>query len=64
MNCNCKWTESILGLAIFVVTLWPSLLNAMLNKWIVILAAVLLVMHAWGCHNCACMKEMPKKKKR
>jgi len=65
-NCNCRWTETILGVVILIVTLWPALLGNSVSMWIVIITAVLLILHAWTCKNCAYMmpREMPKKRRR
>lgn len=64
---NCKWTHGVLGLAILVVTLWPNLIGAMASKWVVIIAALIVLVHACACKNCSCGamgKEMPKKRRR
>lgn len=59
MNCNCKWTETVLAIIILVFAFWTSWAY---SQWVVIIAAVLLLIHAWACKSCAnCdMKEMPK----
>ena len=61
-NCNCKWTETILGLVILIVTLWPNILGTGASWWVVVIAAILLVVHAWSCGKCGmCMhEEMPR----
>ena len=51
-NCNCRWTETILGVAILIVTLWPNFLGISASWWIVVVAAVILILHAWSCKNC------------
>lgn len=65
-HCNCKWTETVLGLILLIVTIWPTLLGATASMWVVIVAAVVLILHAWCCGCCgSCMHdEMPKKRKR
>ena len=64
MNCNCKWVETVLGLVILVVTIWPGILGAGATRWVVIVAAALLLIHAWKCQNCGtCMPETASKKK-
>jgi len=58
MNCNCKYMETIFGLAILIVTIWPDLIGASASRVVVIIAAALLVLHAWSCKNCGmCMPE-------
>jgi len=64
-NCNCKWTEIILGVLILVFAWWATAYS----QWIVTIAAVLLLLHALSCKNCGrCsehqMKPVAKKKKR
>jgi len=54
MECNCKWTETILGIVILVFALW----GGMYADWVIIISAVLLLIHAWKCKNCGtCMPE-------
>ncbi len=65
MGCNCKWTEIVFGVVIFVLAVWPQLFGAMVSKWVVGIAAVLLVFHALTCKNCgACGPNMKPAKKR
>ena len=45
MGCNCKAVETILLLAIIVFTLW----SVAYSSWIVIIAAVLLLIHSMKC---------------
>lgn len=55
MGCNCRWCETILALIILVFALF---VNASWGEWVVIIAAVLLLIHAWSCKNCGtCMPE-------
>jgi phosphatidylglycerophosphate synthase len=54
MECNCKWTETILALVIIVFAFW----EVTYSMWIIIIAAVLLLIHAFRCKNCGtCMPE-------
>ena len=66
MNCNCKWTQTILGLLILLVVIWPGIFSAVVNKWILIVVAILLVLHSFCCKSCGVHKhaEMPKKRRR
>ena len=48
MNCNCQWTELILGIAIIVFAWWQT----SSSQWIVIIAAALLILHSFSCKNC------------
>jgi len=66
MHCNCKWTDTVLGLVILVVTLWPNLLGSSASWWVTLVAAVLVVLHAWSHSHCEhdMMKEMPKARRR
>lgn len=52
MNCNCKWFETVLAVVIFVFAVWPELVGMVASKWIIAIAAVLLLIHAWSCRNC------------
>ena len=67
MECNCKMTDSILGIVILVFAIWPTqIFSAMVSKWIIIVAAILLLIHAYKCNTCAVPmdKKAGKKKKR
>ena len=45
MGCNCKGIELVLAIVILVFALWQTTYSS----WIVIIAAVLLVLHALSC---------------
>ena len=63
MECNCKMTDSILGIVILVFAIWPTqIFSAMVSKWIIIVAAILLLIHAYKCNTCAALKGKGKKK--
>ncbi|MEK6889059.1 MAG: hypothetical protein AABW80_03035 [Nanoarchaeota archaeon] len=50
MGCNCKVTEAVIAIVIIVFALWSGLSWA---KWIVVIAAVLLLIHSCACKSCA-----------
>jgi len=53
MNCNCKWVELVLAVVILVFTIWPSqILSAGISWWLVVIAAVLLIVHSLFCSKC------------
>lgn len=64
MGCKCNVVEILLGIAIIVFALWETAAS----QWIVIVAAVLLILHALACKSCkgccgTCdMKSMPAKR--
>jgi hypothetical protein len=49
MGCNCKWTEIVLAIVILVFVFWVTTAS----QWIVAIAAILLLIHALMCKNCA-----------
>lgn len=61
-NCNCKVTEIVLGLVILVFALWETTFS----KWVIVVAAILLLLHAFSCKNCgvSVSGEVPKAKSR
>lgn len=63
-NCNCRWAETIFGVVILIVTIWPGLLGASASMWVVIVVAALLVIHAWTCANCCSVPGKSSKKKK
>ena len=62
MGCNCKLTEIILGVVILVWILWTDLLGIP-SKWVIIIAAALLLLHAFRCDRGCGVANMPKAKK-
>ena len=66
MNCNCKWCTTIIGIVILVFAFLEGVTG--LNMWIIVIAAILLIIHAFKCKNCGiCAPEMatkPDKKRR
>jgi len=52
MGCNCKWTEIIIAIVIFVMVVWPGLLGSSVSNWVVAIAAIALFLHALMCKNC------------
>lgn len=57
MGCNCKWTEIIIAIIIFVTAMWPNFFGSA-SRWITVIAAIALFLHAILCKNCGkCMPE-------
>lgn len=53
IDFNCRWVEGILAVAILVFTWWPTaIFSAVASKWIVLVSAALLLVHALGCRKC------------
>ncbi len=46
MKCNCMVTELIIGIVILIFAIWPALLGPTISNWIVIIAAIVLILHA------------------
>ena len=60
MGCNCKWTEVVLGV---IIILFAVVFNVSWGEYIVVIAAALLVIHAFSCGNCgSCASPAPKAK--
>ncbi|MCH7567971.1 MAG: hypothetical protein IIA87_00985 [Nanoarchaeota archaeon] len=58
MKCNCKWCTSIMAIVILVFLFWQTVAST----WIIAIAAILLLVHAWVCKNCGiCSPEMAAK---
>ena len=59
MGCNCKNFSAILGLIIVIFSFVEFY-----SKWIIVVAAALIIVHAMKCSNMSCgMPEGKKKKK-
>lgn len=62
MNCNLM--QIILGVIILVFALWATAISG----WIIVIAAILIIVHGAFCKNCYTMElqksEAPKKKRR
>ena len=52
MKGNCKWIQAVLLLVILIVTIWPNLIGATASFWVIIVAAILLLIHACTCKSC------------
>jgi hypothetical protein len=48
MNCNCTWTNTILAIIIIVFAFWVTAWS----QWVVVIAAALILIHAWMHKNC------------
>lgn len=58
--CNCKVFEIIISIIILVFALW----EVSYSKWVIIIAAALVLIHALTCKNCAACSEKPSPKKK
>ena len=50
MNCNCKWCQLVLAVVILVFAIWPGIVSW--SNWVIIVAAVLLIVHSLSCNKC------------
>ncbi len=48
MDCKCNWVEAILAIVI-IVSAW---MGGASSKWIVVIAALILLLHAMFCKKC------------
>lgn len=55
MGCNCRTTELILAIVIIVFALWVTAWS----QWVIVIAAVLLLIHSHSCKNCKTCPPMP-----
>lgn len=57
MTCT-NWTLTVLSIAIFVLTFWPDVLGVGATKWVVGVAAVLVLITTWTMVICKpCMNK-------
>ena len=69
MNCNCMWTELVLAVLILVFAIWPTqIFSSVVSGWIIVAAALFLVIHSLICKKCGgvcagMIKSKSKKKK-
>ncbi len=50
---SCRWCELLLAVVIIVFTQWNTqFFSAMTSKWIVLVAAAVLLVHSLLCHKC------------
>lgn len=54
MFCKCNWYEAILTIVIIAF----SFMRAASAKWVVVIAAVLLLIHALSCNKCGMCEGM------
>lgn len=48
MGCNCKWCELVIAIVILVFTFWQTTAS----KWIIAIAAIVLILHSFMCKSC------------
>lgn len=68
MDCKCKHCNAILAIVILIFSFWMvSWTSWLTSKWIIVAAAVLILLHGLKCGHCgdeSCdMKKAPMKKK-
>jgi len=49
---KCGKINAILAVVIIVLTFWPNIISAVASKWIIIVAAALILWHAVSCKTC------------
>ncbi len=57
MSCNCKSCEAIIAVIIGVLAIWPNLLGAVNSRWVIIIAAIVLLVHSFACKHCMMCKQ-------
>jgi hypothetical protein len=55
-----NWGLTILSVAIFVFTVWPTILGAVASTWVVAIAAILILILAWTAVVCKCTSKKKK----
>lgn len=67
MDCKCKHCNTILAIVILIFSFWMVNWTSWLtSKWIIVAAAVLILLHGIKCGHCAdgsCNVKVPSKKK-
>ena len=64
MTCT-NWTLTILSIAIFIFAVWPDIVGAGTAKWIVAIAAIIVLLLSWTgvkCKFCEDRKTQTKKR--
>jgi len=53
MGCNCKVNEAIIGIVILILAFWPTIFDTegAIAGWIIVIAAVLLILNSLMCRN-------------
>jgi hypothetical protein len=66
MDCKCKHCNTILAIVILIFSFWSVNWTSWLtSKWIIVVAAVLILLHGIKCVHCgdgSCDAKMPAKK--
>ena len=68
MECKCRYCNAIFAIVILVFSFWQvAWTNWLTSKWIIVVAAVLILLHDLKCGYCSdgsCdVKAVPMKKK-
>ena len=58
MSCKCNWVEAVLAIIIILFTYMAKASS----KWVVIIAALLLLLHALMCKKCQMCEKMVESK--
>lgn len=45
---NCNYLITVLAIVIIVFALWET----GVSQWLILIAAVLILLHSWMCKNC------------
>lgn len=53
MNCKCNWVETILAIIIIIF----AYMGSPSSQWVIIIAAILLLLHALMCKKCGMCDE-------
>lgn len=61
MTCS-NWMLSILAVVVFIFALWPGIAGVTVTKWIVGIAAVLILIISWTGVECKMCKKKPNTK--
>ena len=68
MNCNCAVVNLILSAVVFVLALWPTLLNDVnTSLWVIVVAAAVLMIHSVvhaACQKCDAMPRAARRRGR
>lgn len=61
---GCKSIQILLLVIIAIFSLFGPFIGWMVSKWVIFVAAIILIVHGLSCKKCSCKEPMAKKKSR
>jgi len=61
---SCRAIQILLLVIIAIFSLFGPFVGWMVSKWVIFIAAIILIVHVTSCKKCSCKEPIVKKKSR